>query len=105
MAETSFGTTLLSLAGLAMRLPTAQLRILRSLLGYVARFRPDAIVAVGIGILSSGLELASLASLLPLSRLAGNQIIPDTSPWHRLPVALGFAPNVKFYATAFLALL
>jgi ABC-type multidrug transport system fused ATPase/permease subunit len=88
-----------------MKLPAAQLGILRSLLSYVLRFRPDAVAAVAIGILSSGLELASLASLLPLSRLAGSQTIPDTSPWHRIPVALGFAPNVKFYATAFLTLL
>jgi ABC-type multidrug transport system fused ATPase/permease subunit len=86
-------------------LPITQLRILRSLLGYVVRLRPDMIAAILIGILSSGLELASLASLLPLSRLAGHQAILATSPWHRIPVALGFAPDVKFYATAFLVLL
>ena len=86
-------------------LPIAQVRILSSLMGYVVRIRPDAIVAILAGILSSGLELASLISLLPLSRLASHQIISATSPWHRIPVALGFEPDVKFYATAFLVLL
>jgi ABC-type multidrug transport system fused ATPase/permease subunit len=86
-------------------IPTAQLRVIRNLVGYVVRIRPDAIAAILIGILSSGLELASLVSLLPLSRLAGHQVISPTSPWHRIPVALGFEPNVKFYATMFLGLL
>lgn len=86
-------------------LPTAQRRILYSLIGYVIRIRPDSIAAILVGILSSGLELASLASLLPLSRLASHQPLATTSPWHRIPVALGFAPDVKFYAIAFLTLL
>lgn len=88
-----------------MKLPLAQLRVLRNLIAYVVHIRPDAIAAILIGILSSGLELASLASLLPLSRLASHQTIPDTSFWHRIPTALGFAPDVKFYAMGFLVLL
>lgn len=88
-----------------MKWPAAQIRVLRSLVGYVVRIRPDALLAILIGILSSGLELASLSSLLPLSRLAGHQAITAHSIWRRFPEALGFQPDVKFYATAFLVLL
>jgi ABC-type multidrug transport system fused ATPase/permease subunit len=106
LAKAAIGTPFLPLAGFIMKLlPTVQLRILTGLLGYVARVRPDIILAVLIGILSSVLELVSLVSLFPLSRLAGHQPISVTSIWHRIPVALGFTPNVKFYAVMFLALL
>ena len=80
-------------------------QILRRLLLYVVKLRPDALAAVGLGILSSGFELLSLASLLPLSQLAARQPIREASLWHHLPLAMGFAPNVKFYAMTFLSLM
>jgi ABC-type multidrug transport system fused ATPase/permease subunit len=54
---------------------------------------------------SSCIELASLASLIPLSRLAANQAFRPDSPWARIPQSLGFEPDAKFYASAFLVLL
>ena len=88
-----------------MKWPKTQLKILSSLLSYVVGVRPDAIAAVLVGVLSSGLELASLTSLLPLSRLAGRQVIANTSLWSRIPEAIGLSASVKFYAMAFLTLL
>jgi ABC-type multidrug transport system fused ATPase/permease subunit len=85
--------------------PPGTLRILRRLLPYVVRLRPDSVAAVLLGIFSSACELASLASLLPLSMLAAHQPIRTTSPWHSLPLLLGFMPSAKFYAMTFLTLL
>ena len=82
-----------------------KLKVLRSLMGYVVRIRPDVILAMLVGIFSSGVELLSLASLIPLSILASHQQIQDTSWWQRIPAMLGFAPTTKFFATAFLSLL
>lgn len=85
--------------------PKTQIALLRNLVVYVIRIRPDAIATTLLGILSSALELAALTSLIPLSQLAGHQIIRGGSLWHRLPVMLSQAPDVKFYALMFLVLL
>ena len=85
--------------------PKVRMSVLRELFGYVVRLRPDALAALLLGIFSSGIELASLASLIPLSRLAAHQAFRPDSPWSRIPAALGFQPNARFYATAFLGLL
>jgi ABC-type multidrug transport system fused ATPase/permease subunit len=85
--------------------PKTQLALMRSLVGYVIRIRPDAIATTLLGILSSALELAALTSLIPLSQLAAHQVIREGSLWYRLPTALGMTPGVKFYAMMFLVLL
>lgn len=84
--------------------PTTQLSLLRSLLGYAVRVRPDIILATMAGTVSSIIELASLASLIPLSRLAAHQPLRPDSPWTRIPHAIGMEPNVKFYITVFVGL-
>jgi ABC-type bacteriocin/lantibiotic exporter with double-glycine peptidase domain len=83
----------------------SQIAVLCRLMACVIRLRPDVLAAIVIGVISSGLELASLTSLFPLSQLASHQPIRDSSPWHRIPIALGFTPDAKFYAIAFLSLL
>jgi ABC-type bacteriocin/lantibiotic exporter with double-glycine peptidase domain len=80
-------------------------RIVLRLVSYAVKLRPSSVGAVALGVLSSGFELASLASLLPLSLMAANQPLRETSPWHWLPSTLGFTPSIKFYATTFLSLL
>jgi len=86
-------------------IPKTQLALLRNLVAYVVRIRPDAIATTILGVVSSAMELAALTSLIPLSQLAGHQAIRDGSFWHRMPMALGFLPGVKFYAMMFLLLL
>ena len=88
-----------------IKIPNQQLNVLRSLIGYVIGIRPDALLAALVGILSSAIELASLASLIPLSQLAAHQAFRPSSPWVRIPAVLGLAPDAKFYASAFLGLL
>jgi ABC-type bacteriocin/lantibiotic exporter with double-glycine peptidase domain len=84
---------------------TDQVGLLRHLVTYVIRHRPFVLVTTLIGVLSSGIEVVAIASLIPISLLATGQPIRTTSPWHELPLALGFQPNVKFYATTFIVLL
>ena len=88
-----------------MLIPKTQLTLVRNLVGYVIRIRPDAIATTLLGILSSALELAALTSLIPLSQLAGHQPIRDGSLWQRLPTALGQGPSVRFFILVFLGLL
>ncbi len=80
-----------------------QLRLLRDLTGYVVRMHPSAIATTALGVLSSGLELAALTSLIPLSQMAAHQ--PVSRGWTRLAQLLGHPSDVKLFALIFLSLL
>jgi ABC-type multidrug transport system fused ATPase/permease subunit len=82
-----------------------QLAVLRTLTVYVLRHKPYVLFATLIGIISSALEVAAIASLIPLSLLASGSRISPTSPWNHLPRMLGLEPDVRFYAIAFLVLI
>ena len=79
-----------------------RIRLLLNLMGYVLRNRPDAALATLIGILSTVLEVMSLAVLVPLSQIAAHSPIRPDSPWNRIAVAiLGQHPTASFYVIAF----
>lgn len=84
---------------------SSRVKVLSELFGYVIRWRPSVIATTIVGMLSAAVELLAMASLVPLSQLATQQPISPTSIWHRLPVALGFQPDVKFFAAGFLVLM
>ena len=88
-------------------LPTSsqKMSVLRKLVGYVLSNRPGILGTTLVGVVSSGIEVIAMASLIPISILASNQQILPRSLWYRMPAAMGFEPNVKFYTVAFIALL
>ena len=79
--------------------------VLRKLVGYVLSNRPGILGTTLVGVVSSGIEVIAMASLIPISILASNQQRRPRSLWYRMPAAMGFEPNVKFYTVAFIALL
>ena len=79
--------------------------VLRKLVGYVLSNRPGILGTTLMGVISSAIEVIAMASLIPISMLASNQPILPRSLWYRMPAAIGFEPNVKFYAMAFIVLL
>lgn len=83
----------------------ARLAILKKLIVHVVARQPSVIASTAVGIVSSGIEVLAISSLIPISLLATGLPIKATSPWRRIPAALGFEPNVKFYATVFITLL
>src|SRR5579871_3204343 len=78
-----------------------QLRLLCNLLGFSLKIRPETGVSIGIGILSSALEVASLAILVPLTLMASHQPISPTSGWHHIASQMGLKPNAAFFIVAF----
>ena len=82
-----------------------RIKVLTDLFGYVVRWRPSIVAVTMVGVLSSMVELVAMASLVPLSRLAAYQPVAPNSLWHKVPAALGFQTNVKFFAASFLILL
>jgi len=83
--------------------PEKQFRLLRDLIGYVIRLWPSAIATTALGVVSSGLELAALTSLIPLSQMSVHQ--PVSRGWAKLAQLLGHQPDVKLFALMFLILL
>ena len=83
----------------------SQLRVLRHLIGYAIRRRPRIVLTTVMGVVSSAVEVMAMASLIPLSQLAARQPIRAQSLWSRIPEALGFEPNARFFISAFLVLL
>ena len=86
-------------------LSNPKINVLHHLVTYVVRQRPGVLATTLMGVVSSAIEVIAMASLIPISLLASNQPILARSLWHRIPTALGFEPNVKFYAAAFIVLL
>ena len=84
---------------------TSQLLLLARLIRYSLKARPDAAFTTMLGVCSSFIEVASLAMMIPLTRLASGQQIAPNSPWHGLSDSVGFQPSAKFFASAFFALL
>jgi ABC-type bacteriocin/lantibiotic exporter with double-glycine peptidase domain len=82
-----------------------QSAILKTLALYVLRRKPYIVFAILIGIFSSALEVAAMASLIPLSLLASGATFSATSKWLLFPHALGLQPDVRFFAIAFLVLI
>lgn len=82
-----------------------QFRVLVSLMSYVIKVRPDAIFTTFLGIISAVLEVAGLATLVPLTRLAAHVPFSSNSPWYRFPQLLGAQPGIHFYVNAFFLLL
>ena len=83
----------------------SQLRVLRHLLGYAISHKPRIVLTTVMGVMSSAVEVMAMASLIPLSQLAARQPIPARSLWNRIPEALGFEANARFFIAAFLVLL
>ena len=82
-----------------------RVKLLSELVAYVLRIRPDATLAILVGIISSTLEVAGLAVLMPLTNLAAHIPISKNSPWTHLADFFGGHPTAGFYAIAFFALL
>src|SRR5260370_42468703 len=82
-----------------------QLHVLRHLIGYAIRWRPRIALTIIMAVMSSAVEVVAMASLIPLSLLAAQQPISARSFWNRIPEALGFEANVRFFIAAFLVLL
>lgn len=82
-----------------------QLAILKTLTLYVVRHKPNVVLAMLLGILSSAIEVAAMTSLIPLSLLASGTDIPPTSKWFQFPRTLGFQPDVRFFVVTFLVLI
>ncbi len=82
-----------------------RVRLLTGLVAYTLRARPDAALATLTGVVSTFLEVMSLAVLLPLTRIATNIPIAADSPWNRLAELIGQHPTAQFYVTAFFALM
>jgi ABC-type bacteriocin/lantibiotic exporter with double-glycine peptidase domain len=78
-----------------------QIRILRDLVFFSLKLRPETAFALGIGVVSSALEVVSLALLVPLTLMATHQSISPTSLWHRIASLSGHQANATFFIVAF----
>ena len=82
-----------------------QIQLLVRLLAYAFRMRPASILTILLGTFSSLLEVAGLAVLIPLSRLAAQQPIAQSSPWFWFSQVFGQRADAQFYMIAFFLLL
>jgi ABC-type multidrug transport system fused ATPase/permease subunit len=82
-----------------------QFQLLLNLTAYVIRIRPDALFTTALGVLSSAMEVAGLAVLVPLTQLAANTPLRRDSPWISIPAAFGMQADARFYIYAFFILL
>ena len=78
-----------------------QIQLLRKLVGFSLRIRPEIALAIVVGMLSSVLEVASLALLVPLTLMASHQSLAPNSIWRHLTSYLGFDAQASFFITAF----
>jgi ABC-type multidrug transport system fused ATPase/permease subunit len=84
---------------------TPELKLIRELFACAVRVRPSIIAITVLGVGSSGVELAALTSLVPLTTLASGQSISPQSVWYRVPIGFGFDPDAKFYTVVFFSAL
>jgi ABC-type multidrug transport system fused ATPase/permease subunit len=78
-----------------------QIQLLHKLVGFSLKIRPEIALAIVVGILSSILEVVSLALLVPLTVMATHQSVAPNSIWHHLTSYLGFNAQAPFFITAF----
>src|SRR5687768_12363290 len=73
-----------------------KLDYLRRLLAFCIRQHPVMLVNFGLAVFSVALELAAIASLMPLSQMAAGGELPPDGKWARLFASLG----IQFTVTA-----
>lgn len=81
-----------------------QLSLLRRLLAYALRQRPSLAAVAALGVLSAGIELVAMASLIPVSEIATGRSVPQDSFWHDMATSVGMAPGLIAYCAIFLTL-
>lgn len=82
----------------------AEIRLIGRLMGYAVRKKPSIVPITALGVLSSGAEVLAMVSIIPLGLLAAGGSLPDGSPWHRIPMALGLTADTKFFVLLFLSI-
>ncbi len=90
-----------SLFGIDGRAVMSWLATIHSLIAYAARKFPLLAACVLLSLISVAMELAAMASLVPLTELAVGHVIPSTSIWSRIPQWLGHALDIAFYVVLF----
>jgi ABC-type multidrug transport system fused ATPase/permease subunit len=78
-----------------------QIRLLRNLVAFSIQLRPETGLAVAVGLVSSTLEVLSLALLVPLTMLAAHQSLAANSLWLSVARRIGFEANAPFFIVAF----